>query len=241
MTSGWVPARLVDARMETPGSRTLVLDAPDLGATLGGQHIDIRLTAPDGYTAQRSYSLASPAGSDRVVVTVDRMPDGEVSPYLVDGFEVGEQIEVRGPIGRWFVWQPEQMEPIQLIAGGSGIVPIMSMIRTREAVRGEAPMRLLYSVRTPGGRFYTGELDDLAARRRIDLQYVFTRDVPEGWPHHAGRLTPSLVMQFAIPREENPTMYVCGPTAFVETVAAALVTLGHNPRRVRTERFGASG
>lgn len=238
----WVPATVVDAWMETPGSRSLLLDVPDLGAALAGQHIDIRLTAPDGYTAQRSYSLSSPAGGGRVEVTVDRMPDGEVSPYLVDGLKVGDRIEVKGPIGRWFVWQPEQTEPAQLIAGGSGVVPLMSMVRTRAAAGGTAPMRLLYSVRTPDGRFYTDELGKLAADDpAFGLQYVFTREVPPGWQHNAGRITPATLSMFTVPPEDSATVYVCGPTAFVETVADALVALGHDPARVRTERFGPSG
>ncbi|HEY8589765.1 MAG TPA: ferredoxin reductase [Naasia sp.] len=240
--STWVPATVVDAWMEAPGSRTLLLEVPDMAPTLAGQHLDIRLTAPDGYTAQRSYSLSSPAGADRVQVTVDRMPDGEVSPYLVDGLEVGDQVEVKGPIGRWFLWQPEQTEPVQLIAGGSGVVPLMSMVRTRAAAGSSAPLRMLYSVRTPGGRFYTEELAGLtAADPAFDLQYVYTRKVPEGWPHQAGRLTGALLMEFAIPAADRPTVYVCGPTAFVETVADALVQQGHEPARIRTERFGPSG
>lgn len=237
----WVAATVVDAWMETAGSRTLLLNVPDLAPPLAGQHLDIRLTAPDGYTAQRSYSLSSPAGAERIEVTVDRMPDGEVSPYLVDGLEVGDRVEVTGPIGRWFVWRPEQTEPVQLIAGGSGVVPLMSMVRTRAAAGVTAPFRVLYSVRTPAGRFYTEELDRLAADPALDLQYVFTREVPAGWTHQAGRITGSLLNEFAIPPADRPTVYVCGPTAFVETVADALVQQGHEPSRIRTERFGPSG
>jgi ferredoxin-NADP reductase len=237
----WVPATVTAAWMETPGSRSLLLDAPELAPALAGQHVDIRLTAPDGYTAQRSYSLASPAGAEQLQVTVDRMPDGEVSPYLVDGLEVGDSIEVRGPIGGWFVWRPEQTEPVQLLAGGSGVVPMMSMIRTHAASGSTAPLRLLYSVRTPAGRFYTEELDRLAADGVVDLQYVFTRETPPEWPRQAGRLTPALVMEFGIVATDAPSVYVCGPTPFVESVADALVRLGHDPSRVRTERFGASG
>jgi len=240
VSSSWVPATLVDAWRETPGSRTLVFDA-ELEPALAGQSIDIRLTADDGYTAQRSYSLGSPAGSDRFRVTVDRLDEGEVSPYLVDGLQVGHQVEVRGPVGRWFVWQPAQTEPIQLLAGGSGIVPLMSMIRTREAASGTAPMRLLYSIRRPGDRFYAEELDDLAARGRIDLQYVFTREVPADWPARAGRITPALLAEFTIPPSDEPTVYVCGPTGFVEAATKPLMQFGHVPSRIKTERFGPTG
>ncbi|WP_210506331.1 ferredoxin reductase [Naasia sp. SYSU D00057] len=240
MSSSWVPATLVDAWRETPGSRTLVLDAR-LEPALAGQHLDIRLTADDGYTAQRSYSLGSPAGAERFQVTVDRLDQGEVSPYLVDGLQVGHQIEVRGPVGRWFVWEPTQTEPIQLLAGGSGIVPLMSMIRTRELAGGTAPMRLLYSVRAPGDRFYTDELDDLAARGRIDLQYVFTREVPEGWPARAGRITGALLHELTLPPEDGPTIYVCGPTGFVEAATKPLMQFGHEASRIKTERFGPTG
>jgi ferredoxin-NADP reductase len=237
----WVPALLVGASPETSGSRTLVFEAPDLEPPLAGQHVDVRLTAEDGYTAQRAYSLGSPAGAARVELTVDRMPDGEVSPYLVDVLEIGNLVEVRGPIGQFFVWRPEQTEPVQLIAGGSGIVPLMSMIRTREAVGGQAPMRLLYSVRTPAGRFYADELDDLARAGRIDLQYAYTREVPAGWEREAGRLTPALLRDLTIPAAEHPAIYVCGPTPFVEAVASELVAVGHPAASIRTERFGPSG
>jgi ferredoxin-NADP reductase len=240
VSSSWVPATLVDAWRETPGSRTLVLDAR-LERALAGQHLDIRLTADDGYTAQRSYSLGSPAGAERFEVTVDRIDDGEVSPYLVDDLQLGHQVEVRGPVGRWFVWEPSQSEPIQLMAGGSGIVPLMSMIRTRERAGGTAPMRLLYSVRTPDDRFYTEELDDLMARGRLDLQYVFTRNVPEGWPMRAGRITGALVEELTIPAVDGPTVYVCGPTGFVEAATAPLLRLGHHASNVKTERFGPTG
>lgn len=237
----WVPALLVDAFLQNPDSRTLTFLAPDLEPPLAGQHVDVRLTAADGYTAQRAYSLGSPAGAERIELTVDRMPDGEVSPYLVDDLEVGHLIEVRGPIGQFFVWRPEQREPIQLIAGGSGIVPLMSMIRTREAVGGTAPMRLLYSVRTPDGRLYADELDALARAGRIELQYVYTREAPAGWEHEAGRVTPELLEELVLPPAAEGAVYVCGPTPFVETVASALVEAGHPVASIRTERFGPSG
>ncbi|BDZ46238.1 ferredoxin reductase [Naasia aerilata] len=237
----WVPALLVDAHAQTPASRTLVFVAPDLESPLAGQHVDVRLTAEDGYTAQRAYSLGSPAGADRIELTVDRMPDGEVSPYLVDMLQVGNLIEVRGPIGQFFVWRPEQTEPVQLIAGGSGIVPLMSMIRTREAVGGTAPMRLLYSVRTPEGRLYADELDALATAGRLEVQYVYTREAPADWEREAGRLTPELLAELTLAPDQDPAVYVCGPTPFVEAVADGLVQAGHRVASIRTERFGPSG
>ncbi|WP_307807453.1 ferredoxin reductase [Naasia sp. SYSU D00948] len=241
MTAPWVPATLVDARMETPWSRTLVLDAPEARPSLAGQSIDVRLTAEDGYTAQRSYSLASPAGTRPIEITVDKIADGEVSPYLVDQLGVGHMIEVRGPGGRFFTWTPDLPDPVLLVAGGSGVVPLMAMIRTREAAGGTAPMQLLYSVRTPEGLFYRDELDELAARGRIDVRYVFTRTVPAGWPHQAGRITRELLADFAMLPEHDPLVYVCGPTGFVEAAATHLVRLGHNPLRIKTERFGPTG
>ncbi len=241
MTSVWRPATLVDARMETPWSRSLFFDVPGIPPSLAGQSIDIRLTSDDGYTARRSYSLASPAGATPVQVTVDRLDDGEVSPYLVDQLQVGHMVEVSGPGGRWFTWDPAQPDPVLLVAGGSGVVPFMSMIRTRETTGGMAPMQLLYSVRTPLGVFYRDELDDLATRGSIDLQYVFTREVPEDWPHQAGRVTPEILQAFAMPTDHDPLVYVCGPTGFVESVATSLVRLGHDPLRIKTERFGPTG
>lgn len=209
--------------------------------TLAGQHVDIRLTAPDGYTAQRSYSLASAAGADVLEVTIERMPDGEVSPYLVDYAGVGDSIEVRGPIGQWFVWRPEQTEPVQLIAGGSGVVPLMSMLRTHSAAGSAAPFRLLYSVRMPASRFYSDELNELSGWGTLATSYAYTRSAPEGWPQRAGRLTRASLEAMVFPAAENPSVYVCGPTEFVETVADSLLQLGHEPARVRTERFGSSG
>lgn len=225
-------------RQETATARTLVLDAPELGETVAGQHVDIRLTAEDGYTAQRSYSLASPTGARPVEVTVERFADGEVSPYLVEDVAVGDPLELRGPIGGWFVWRPEQAEPVQLIAGGSGIVPLMAMVRTHAATGSTAPFRLLYGVQDPDRRYYRDELERLAGPSlRIDVRY--SRRGPAGAP--VGRIgTPDLA-ELTLPPEQRPTVYVCGPTGFVEAVADGLLHLGHAPERIRTERFGPSG
>jgi ferredoxin-NADP reductase len=240
-TIRWTSAVLVSSRMEVPGTRTLVLDAPELPPTLAGQHIDIRLTAEDGYTAQRSYSLSSPAGARPIEVTVDRLPDGEVSPYLVDAMEVGDPVEVRGPIGLWFVWNPEQQEPINLIAGGSGIVPLMSMIRTRAEAGVGGPFRLLYSTRMPERAIYAKELMELAGHDWLDLHPLYTRQAPPADARGARRIDRSDLAGLAFSPDMHPTTYVCGPTAFVEAVASSLTELGHDPARVRTERFGASG
>ncbi|HEY8319755.1 MAG TPA: FAD-binding oxidoreductase [Amnibacterium sp.] len=215
-----------------------MLDAPDLGPTVAGQHIDIRLTAEDGYTAQRSYSLASGTGAERIEVTVERFEDGEVSPYLVEDLGVGDPLEVRGPIGGWFVWRREQTEPVQLIGGGSGIVPLMAMIRTHEATASAAPFRLLYGVQDPTRIYYRDELARLAGPAlAVDLRY--SRRAPAGLP--VGRIGAAELASTTIPSAEAPTVYVCGPTGFVEAVADGLLALGHAPERIRTERFGPTG
>lgn len=236
----WLPATLIDAHMETAGSRTLKLHAPDFLPTAAGQHLDVRLTAPDGYTAQRSYSIGSPAAAPLLELTVDLMDLGEVSPYLVEALDIGDMIEVRGPIGQWFVWRPEQPGPVQLIAGGSGVVPVMAMIRTHAAARSAAPFRLLYSVRSPDLEFYRAELDRLEGDA-LQVERVYTRSAPDGHAHRVGRIDREVIEQLTAPPAESPTVYVCGPTPFVEVVANALVEIGHSPENIRTERFGPSG
>ncbi|MFF5075117.1 ferredoxin reductase [Micromonospora olivasterospora] len=238
----WRVARLVERRVETPTAQTLVLDAPGWPGHLPGQHLDVRLTAEDGYQAARSYSLAAPAEGDRIALTVQRVPDGEVSPYLIDVYAPGDPVEVRGPVGGWFVWRPEQDTPVLLAAGGSGVVPLMAMVRARRAAGSRAPFRLLYSVRTPDDVFYAEEL-----RRRarddegLDIAYVYTRRAPQGWDGEPHRVGPADVTATGWPPENQPLCYVCGPTGFVESVADLLVGLGHQPARVRTERFGPTG
>ena len=225
-------------RRETATARTLVLDAPELGDTVAGQHVDIRLTAEDGYTAQRSYSLASPTSARPVEVTVERFEDGEVSPYLVEDVAIGDPLELRGPIGGWFVWRSEQAEPVQLIAGGSGIVPLMAMVRTHAEAGSAAPFRLLYGAQDPDRRYYRDELDRLAGPAlQIDVRY--SRRAPAGVP--VGRIGVPDLARLTLPPGQRPTVYVCGPTGFVEAVADGLLHLGHAPERIRTERFGPSG
>ena len=234
----WKSGRVVSTRSETPTGRSIVLDVPGWGGNIAGQHVDVRLTAEDGYTATRSYSIANADDSERIELAVDRLPDGEVSPFLVDVLDVGDQLEVRGPLGGWFVWKPEQTEPVQLIAGGSGIVPLVAMSRAHAAAASTAPFELLYSVRTPKDVFFAAELEALSAT--YGRTTVYTREVPSGWPVLPGRVTRDVLAEHTIPASDAPSVFVCGPTGFVEAVADWLVELGHDPARVKTERFGGT-
>jgi ferredoxin-NADP reductase len=238
---GWRAAVVAAARGESATARTVVLEVPDWAGHLAGQHVDVRLTAEDGYTATRSYSIASVPAGDLVEITVERLDDGEVSPYLVDEVRPGDQVEVRGPVGGWFVWRPEQTEPVLLVGGGSGVVPLMAMARQHAAVGSGAPLRLVHSVRTPEALLYVDELATLAKAPGVEVTHVFTRSAPDGWQGTVGRLDGGRLRDLAFPPDQQPTSYVCGPTGFVETVADVLVGAGHDPRRVRTERFGPSG
>jgi ferredoxin-NADP reductase len=237
----WRPAVLVERRQETPSACTLVLEVPGWPGHLAGQHLDIRLTAPDGYQAARSYSLAAPAEGEQIDITVQGVPEGEVSSYLVGDARPGDSVEVRGPVGGWFVWKPEQSGPVLLVAGGSGVVPLMAMIRTRDGISG-APFRLIYSVRGPEDRIYHDEL-----RRRtteeseLGVAFIYTRTAPQDEARPAGRISLDDLISYGWPAEAEPICYVCGPTGFVETVSDLLIFLGHDSTRIRTERFGPSG
>ncbi|MFF0268503.1 ferredoxin reductase [Kribbella sp. NPDC004536] len=231
----WQVATVADVRRETPTARTIVLEVPDWPGHLAGQHLDVRLTAPDGYRASRSYSIASAWTGGTIELTVEEVPGGEVSPYLVDVLKAGDPLEIRGPVGGWFVWKPEQDGPVQLIGGGSGVVPLRSMLQA--AAGTSTPMRLLYSVRRPESVIYVQDLKELAASDDIDVRLVYTREAPAGEPR-VGRIDAELLEQYAYKPADGATTYVCGPTAFVETVADLLVAAGHDPARVRTERFG---
>ena len=232
-------AEIVD---ETPQVKSLVLDAPDWPGHLAGQHVDIRLTAEDGYQAQRSYSIASAPEDGRLALTVERLGDGEVSPYLTDVLVAGDRLELRGPIGGYFVWDVDDAGPVLLVGGGSGVVPLMAMIRHRAAVGSGVPMRLLYSVKTLGDLIYRDELEELAGRGDgFEAFFTLTREQPEGWPGYTRRVDRELLAEIGWPATESPLAYVCGPTGFVEAVASALVESGLPPSHVKTERFGPTG
>ncbi|WP_241987317.1 ferredoxin reductase [Cryobacterium glucosi] len=245
--SDWHDALVVEAYAETPTARTIRMRLPasaalpQLPELVAGQHIDVRLTAPDGYTAVRSYSLASAAPGGVLETTVEELDDGEVSPYLVRGLDVGDRLEIRGPIGGWFVWREEEPAPVQLIAGGSGVVPLMAMIRAHEAAAHPAPFRLLYSVRSPEMAYYRAELEELArVSPRFDLDWVYTRRAPSGWPHAPGRLDVTGLAASVQTLGTSALTFVCGATPFVEFVADALVRAGRDPARIRTERYGGA-
>ncbi|MEU7891125.1 ferredoxin reductase [Microbispora bryophytorum] len=227
----WRVARLTKVRDENGTARTLVFDVPDWPGHLAGQHVDVKLTAGDGYSARRSYSLAGPEG---VELTVQRVPDGEVSPYLTLDMEPGDELELRGPVGGWFVWRPDGPAPVLLVAGGAGIVPLMAMIRARRAAGADTPFRLVYAVRSPEQLCYTDEL--LRPDPGVSVSLAYTRRIPEGHPRPPGRLTAADLGPYG-----EVDCYVCGPTGFVESAAALLVGLGHDPARIRTERFGPTG
>jgi ferredoxin-NADP reductase len=237
----WLVAEVAETVTETPHVRTLVLDVPGWAGHRAGQHVDVRLTAEDGYQAERSYSVAS-APEDPPALTVERLEDGEVSPYLVDDVVPGDRFELRGPIGGYFVWDADAREdPLLLVAGGSGVVPLMAMLRHRQRTGSNVPARLVYSARTLDDVIYRNELDTLAARGdALEVVYTFTREPPPGWTGYARRVDMDLLREAAVPPQENPRVFVCGPTSFVEAVADNLVVLGHRPGRVRTERFGGS-
>jgi len=234
----WKVCTVVGLRDETATARTIALQVPEWPGHVAGQRVDLRVTAADGYSAVRDYSIASaPRADGRIELSVERLPDGEVSPYLTQNLAIGDVLEVRGPIGGWFVWREGQVEPIQLIAGGSGIAPLMAMIRSRAAAPSTAPFRLLYSVRGPDRVWYGDELRALAADG-IGITFVYTRTAPPDWSRPPGRIDATLLAEAAWASTFSPTCYVCGPTSFVEHVAELLVDAGHDPDRIRTERFG---
>ncbi|HEY2970999.1 MAG TPA: ferredoxin reductase [Pyrinomonadaceae bacterium] len=239
----WHVGKVIALGDETATARTITLEVADWPGQVAGQHVDVRLTAPDGYSAVRSYSIASgPNSEGRMELTVERLANGEVSPYLTQELAVDDQLELRGPIGGWFVWRTQQTEPIQLIAGGSGIVPLMAMIRSRASAGSAAPFRLLYSVREPAAVFYRDELRALLGHdQAVNLTYAYTRAAPKNWPRPPGRIDAALIANATWPSNIGATCYVCGPTSFVETAAAFLIASGHSPDKIRTERFGATG
>ncbi len=236
----WQLARVAEIVAETPHTKTISLNAPDWPGHRAGQHVDVRLTAEDGYQAQRSYSIASSPQEPRLRLTVQRIDDGEVSPYLTDELRPGDELELRGPIGGYFVWEPTAGGPLLLIAGGSGIVPFRSMVGAWAAAS-RAEIRVLYSSRSLEDVFYRQELERLAAAGGLDLHLVLTRRWPDDWAGARGRIDAELLAELAWPPERRPLIYVCGPSSFVETIADGLVQAGHEPSRIRTERFGPTG
>jgi ferredoxin-NADP reductase len=234
----WQTATVGSVIDETPTARTLLLDVAGWPGHRGGQHVDIRLTADDGYQAERAYSIASAPG-EPLAITVERLEDGEVSPYLTQEARAGDEFEVRGPIGGYFVWQPAFGGPLLLLAGGSGIVPLRAILRYRGLIGSSVPVRLLYSSRRLQDVIYRAELDH--AGDGVEVIHALTRSQPAGWTGYARRVDDQMLAEVAWPAADKPLAYACGPTSFVETVAAGLVRLGYPPVRVRTERFGATG
>jgi ferredoxin-NADP reductase len=233
----WLVAEVVEVLAETPRVVSIALDVPGWSGHIPGQHVDVRLTAEDGYQAQRSYSIAAPADGNRVVITVEEVDEGEVSPFLVGELRVGDRFELRGPIGGYFVWTPERGGPLQLIAGGSGVVPLMAMIRAG-ADHPVVPTRLLYSVKTAADIIYRDELEQSDG---VEVTYTLTRARPDDWRGYGRRVDRAMLEESTWSNEHDPLVFVCGPTGFVETVADLLVEVGHRSERIRTERFGPSG
>jgi ferredoxin-NADP reductase len=236
----WQLGRVVGLVDETPRCKSIGLEVPDWPGHQAGQHVDIRLTAEDGYQAQRSYSIASGPEDSHLVLTVERLDDGEVSPYLVDDLRAGDEIELRGPIGGYFVWDQSLGGPLVLVAGGSGIVPLRAMLRHWAAGPRDTAVSLLYSSRSLADVIYHEELSRLDGGN-LSVRLALTREWPPDWPGHRGRIDQQLLSEVIPPPAGRPLVYVCGPTSFVEHIAQTLVEIGYEPSRIKTERFGATG
>ncbi len=238
----WELGELVELVQETPRVGSLYLNVPDWPGHLAGQHVDVRLTADDGYQAERSYSIASPPEDRWLALTVERLDDGEVSPYLVGELKVGDKLELRGPIGGYFVWRAGDDRPLLLIGGGSGVVPLMAMLRHRAKATRKSAARLLYSSRTLADIIYRDELDRLVdAKDSLEVFHTLTREKPAGWKGYTRRVDEAMVRDVAWPREQMPDVFICGPTSFVEAAASLLVAMSYDPATIKTERFGATG
>jgi ferredoxin-NADP reductase len=238
----WRLAKVAEVRPETPRVVTIALDVPGWDGHLPGQHLDVRLTAEDGYQAERSYSIASAPDGARVELAVERLDDGEVSPYLAGELRQGDQLELRGPVGGYFVWEPSRGGPLLLVAGGSGVVPLMAMLRHRAASGSQVPARLLFSSRSLDEVIFREELERLEADDDgLTVTHTLTRAQPPGWAGYARRIDAVMLEEVGWRPGERPLAFVCGPTRLVEAVAGDLVALGHDPHRVRTERFGPTG
>jgi ferredoxin-NADP reductase len=237
----WQLAAVTDVLIETPHAKTLVLDVPGWTGHLAGQHVDIRLTAQDGYQAQRSYSIASAPEDAALALTIERLDDGEVSPYLTDELGPGDELELRGPIGGYFVWRSQDGGPLLLVAGGSGLVPLMAIVRHRAAQSSTVDTRLLLSARSSGDVLYRDELAQLPTGDGLAVHQTFTREPPAGWSGFARRVDADMLSQVGPPPSQRPRIFVCGPTPFVERAADVLVGLGHDTATIHLERFGPTG
>jgi ferredoxin-NADP reductase len=238
----WQLGEVAEVVQETPRVSSLVLEVPGWVGHQAGQHVDLRLTAEDGYQAQRSYSIASPPEDPRVILTIERLGDGEVSPYLVGEVRAGDKIELRGPIGGYFVWKAGDERPLLLVAGGSGIVPLMAMIRHHAAAGATAKVRLLYSSRSMEDVIYRDELAGVSAGSdQLQVSHTLTRSQPPGWEGYSRRIDGDMMAEVAWPRKDLPAVFICGPTAFVETAAGLLLESGYDASWIKTERFGATG
>jgi ferredoxin-NADP reductase len=234
---------VIDLMPETARVTSIHLDMPEWQGHLAGQHVDVRLTADDGYQSQRSYSIASAPEDSRLELTVERLADGEVSPYLVGELREGDKLELRGPIGGYFVWRAVDDRPLLLIGGGSGVVPLMAMLRHRAATgRKGVPARLLFSSRTADDIIYKDELQRLVlSDDGLEVFHTLTRDQPAGWTGYARRIDRSMLQEVAWSKQQNPAVFICGPTSFVEAAADLLVAMDYDPASIKTERFGATG
>ena len=237
----WRLATVRETIEETAHARTVVLEVPEWPGHLAGQHVDLRLTAEDGYQAQRSYSIASAPEDAHLALTIERIDDGEVSPYLAGEVRAGDQFELRGPIGGYFVWSVDDGGPLLLLAGGSGLVPLMSMLRHRAARASTVDTRLLVSARALPDLVYRDELARLGAGDGLAVHETLTREQPDGWTGFAGRVDADMLAAVGLGPSQRPRIFVCGPTAFVEHVANLLVDMGHDPASIRAERFGPTG
>jgi ferredoxin-NADP reductase len=237
----WRLGAVLEVIEETPHAKTLVLDVPDWPGHVAGQHVDIRLTAEDGYQAERTYSIASPPEQSNLELTVERIDGGEVSPYLTEELRSGDELELRGPIGGYFNWRNEDGGPLLLIAGGSGLVPLMAMLRHRAATASTVDARLLLSARSLEDVLYRDELAELAAGDGLTAHYTLTRQPPPDWKGFGRRIDAEMLATVGPDPAREPRIYVCGPSAFVERAADLLVTMGHAPAAIRTERFGPTG
>ena len=238
----WQLGEVAELVQETPRVASLLLDMPDWPGHLAGQHVDVRLTADDGYQTERSYSIASAPEDPRLEITVERLDDGEVSPYLVGEVRIGDKVELRGPIGGYFVWKGADERPLLLVGGGSGVVPLMAMIRHRKAIGSTTPTRLLYSSRSQDDIIYRAELEQLVSHEDgLTVAHTLTRQQPPGWRGYARRIDRAMLGEVAWPKGLTPLTFVCGPTPLVESVASLMVDMGYDPASIKTERFGPTG